>query len=218
MAFALGVDEAVGVAAEAVHVAQAFRNPPVAHQDHHLVERFRTQRPEIPTGRIAAHVVFRVALLGVDEVRELERVADKEHRGVVSHQVPVAFVGVKLQGEPPYVALRVGGPPFAGHGRKTGQHGGLFPDFGKDRGFGVAGDVVRDGEGSERPGAFGMNDPFRNPLAVEVAQLFEVPHVLQQGGARMAGRFDVLVVGHGFSGGRRQTKVLGAFHDCLVFA
>jgi hypothetical protein len=47
---------------------------------------------------------LRVPLLGVNEVRELGRVADEEHWGVVEDPVPVAFVGAKLDRETTGVA------------------------------------------------------------------------------------------------------------------
>ena len=49
----------------------------------------------------------RVPLLGVDEVRELGRLADEEHRRVVADHVPVAILGVELQGEAAASALSV---------------------------------------------------------------------------------------------------------------
>jgi hypothetical protein len=44
----VGVDEAVGVAAEAVHVAEAARNAALAHRDRHLMQCLGHQCPEVP--------------------------------------------------------------------------------------------------------------------------------------------------------------------------
>jgi hypothetical protein len=52
--------------------------------------------PEIPVVLRAAHVGARVALDGMVQVGELERVAQEEHRRVVADHVPVAFLGVEL--------------------------------------------------------------------------------------------------------------------------
>jgi hypothetical protein len=46
----LRIDERVGVRAEAVDVAIALRQPAIRHQDCHLMQTFRRQRPEIPHG------------------------------------------------------------------------------------------------------------------------------------------------------------------------
>ena len=48
IALVIGVDEAEGVAAEAVHVAISRRNAPVTHDDGDLVQRFRQRGPEVP--------------------------------------------------------------------------------------------------------------------------------------------------------------------------
>ena len=73
------------------------------------VQAFRRQRPEIPHRGRRAHIGLRVALLGVNEVRELVRVADEEHRRVVAEKVPIAFSGVELERETAHVALGVRG-------------------------------------------------------------------------------------------------------------
>ena len=62
------------------------------------------------------------ALLGVDEVLELRRVADEEDRRVVADQVVVALLGVELQREAARVADGVGEALLAGHGREAREH------------------------------------------------------------------------------------------------
>ncbi|MCY1441489.1 hypothetical protein D9M71_578060 [compost metagenome] len=46
------IDQAVGVRTVAVDVAHASRQPAVGHQDGHLVQALRRQRPEVPGGGI----------------------------------------------------------------------------------------------------------------------------------------------------------------------
>ena len=67
----------------------------------------------------------RVGLLGVDEVWELDRVADEEDTEVVADEVPVAVLGVELDREAARVADRLGGVAAAGHGREA--HGDIGP-------------------------------------------------------------------------------------------
>ncbi|KAG1395850.1 hypothetical protein G6F59_013919 [Rhizopus arrhizus] len=72
-ALAVGGGEAVGVRAEAVHVAEAARDAAVAHHHGHLQQGFGQQRPEIPVVARAAQVGVRVALDRLVEVGELAR-------------------------------------------------------------------------------------------------------------------------------------------------
>jgi hypothetical protein len=85
-----------------------------------------------------------VALLRVDEIREVIRIADKEDRRVVAGEIPVAVLGVEFHRKAAQVALRVGCAEFAGNVREARDYLGLLADLGKDRGLRVFGDVVGD--------------------------------------------------------------------------
>ena len=158
------------MAAEAVHVAVGWRDAAVAHDDGDLVQRLGQRGPEVPVVLGAAHVGARVALDGVVEVGELERIAQEEDRRVVAHQIPVALLGVELHGEAADVALGVGGAALAGHGGEADEEVGLLADLGEDLGPGVAGDVVGDGEGAVGAGALGVHAALGDHLPVEVAR------------------------------------------------
>jgi hypothetical protein len=71
---------------------------------------------------VGPKVGARVALDRVVKVRKLERVAQKEHRRVVAHHVPVAFFRVKLDRKAANIALRV---RRAGGGGRRGQRHAL---------------------------------------------------------------------------------------------
>ncbi len=209
-----GIDETEGVAAEAVHVAVGGGNAAVAHDDGDLVQRLGQRAPEVPVVQGAAHVGARVALHGMVQVGELQRVAQEENRRVVAHQVPVALLGVELHGEAADIALGVSGAALAGHGGEAGEHLGLLAHGREDPGPGVAGDVMGDGEGAEGAGALGVHAPLRDHLAVEVGQLFQVPDVLKQHGPPRPGRHCVLVVNHGRTVARGQFSLF--FHISLL--
>ncbi|MNL46838.1 hypothetical protein D3C87_1695860 [compost metagenome] len=145
----------------------------------------------------------------MDEVGELQRVANEEHRHVVADQVPVAFVGVELDGEAAHVTFGIGRAAFAGHGGKAQEQRGLLTNLRKDAGAGVARDVVSDGEGTVGAGPLGVDDPFRNAFAVEVGQLFNQPEVLQQRRATGAGGQRVVVVRHRRARGGGQRLLVG---------
>ena len=211
-----GVEQAEGVAAETVHVAVGGGNPPVAHHDGDLVQRLRQRGPEVPVVEGAAQVGAGVALDRMVEVGELERVAQEEHRRVVADQVPIALVGVELDREAADVALRVGRPPLAGHGREAHEAIGLLAHRSEDRRLGEPHDVVGDGEGAVGSGAFGVHPPLGNHLPVEMGQFLQEPDILQQCRASRAGGHDVLVVDNGRArvGGQLLLlgRSLGSFH------
>jgi len=49
---------------------------------------------------LVIQVRFWIALLCVDEIAEFQRIANEENRRVISHHIPIAFLCVKLQGNP----------------------------------------------------------------------------------------------------------------------
>ena len=76
-----------------------------------------------------------VPLLGVDEVGEHQGVADEEDGGVVAHQVPVALLGVELDGKASWVTCSIGRTGFTPDGTKPDGNWGLFSDLGKYSGL-----------------------------------------------------------------------------------
>ena len=48
-----------------------------------------------------------IALLSMDEIRKLERVADEENRGIVADDIPVAIFSVKLDGKASWVTFGI---------------------------------------------------------------------------------------------------------------
>lgn len=123
-------------------------------------------------------------------------VGDEEDRCVVAHHVPVAFFGVKFQGETAHASLCIGGAELAGHRREAGQHFRLFPDRGKDLGFGVFRDVVGDGKRAMNSPALVMDHTLGNSFAVLVGDLFDQLIILHQERAAGSGSDCVLVVGN----------------------
>ena len=135
--FALRVDEPERVHAEALHHAVAARDRAVRHHPHQHVRGLGHQRDEVPErvvrGRRLRHRVMRLGLHRVDQVGELHRVLDEEHRDVVADEVPVAFVGVELHGEAAHVARGVGGAALARHGGEAHEHRRALAGLGEQR-------------------------------------------------------------------------------------
>lgn len=96
------------------------------------MQRFRNQAQKVPECIGILHVSLRVTLLGVDEVGKLQGVADEEDRRVVSHHVPVTFLGVKLESEPTRIPGSIRKPTLTSHGGKSSKHGRLLTHFIKE--------------------------------------------------------------------------------------
>ncbi len=198
----VAIEEAVSVAAEAVHVAERGGYAARRHGNRHLMQRLGQQRPEVPVVVDAANARARIALYGMVQIGKLQRVAHEEYRSIVAHQIPVALVGVVLHREAADVALGVGRTPLAGHRRETHEARSLLAHLGEYRRTRPARDVVRDGKGAVCARTLGVHAPLGNHFAVEMTNLFHVPRILHQHGTRTPGGLDVLVVGD-------RTAVLG---------
>ena len=80
------------------------------------------------------------------EVGKFERVAEKENRRIVAHQIPVALFGVEFKHKTADIPLGICCAALAGHGGKARKHLGFLADPGKYLGAGVFGYVVGNGE------------------------------------------------------------------------
>src|SRR5690625_1383631 len=159
---AIVVPEAVGVRTETMHVAIAFGYAAIAHGDGDLMQGFGQQGPEVPVVAGAAQVGARITLDGLVQVGELARVAYKKYRRVVAHQIPVAFIGIKLEGKAANVALGIGGTALAGHGAETGKHFGFLAHFAENAGARVFCNVIGDGKRAKSSRALGVHAPLGN--------------------------------------------------------
>ena len=177
-----------------VQVTEALRHAAVAHQPQHLVQRLRGQRPEVPHQGLVAEATAGIALLGVDEVRELDRIANEEDRRVVADHVVVAVLGVVLESEAARVAPRIGRALLAGDGGEAQEGVGLLADLAEEIRLRPPGHVVGDLEVAVGCGALGVDDALRNPLTVEVGHLLEHVAVLHQDRTALADGDGVVVV------------------------
>lgn len=132
--------------------------------------RFGRKGPEIPLHVYRSEAGVWRALLRVNEVRELHRVAHKEHRGVVSDHVENAVLGVELQCKAADVAPRVRGAKLAGNGGETSHHAGLCTRL-KELRLCVLADVAGYLELAEGALALSVRATLRNALAVEMGEL-----------------------------------------------
>src|SRR5512133_1962792 len=102
---------------------------------------FRRERNEIPERVVRARRLRKAAvgfhLDGMDEVGKLNGVLDEEYRDVIADQVPVALLGIKLDGEPAYVTRRIDRTRAACNGRQASENRGPLAYLGEYPGGGV---------------------------------------------------------------------------------
>jgi hypothetical protein len=116
----------------------------------------------------------------MDEIGELERIAHEEHRCIVAYQVPVAFLGVKLQREASRVTRRIGRAHLSCHSGKSSEHFTGIAGFGKQPGACVTGDITGYRKRAASAGALGVHNTLRHSLAVEVRHFFHELIILHQ--------------------------------------
>ena len=63
------------------------------------------------------------------QIGELQRVAQEEDGGVVSYQIPVAFVCIELDGKSADIAFGIGSSTLSGYGREAYKNFRLFADL-----------------------------------------------------------------------------------------
>ena len=109
--FVLGVEKAEGVDAETFHEAERPRDRPVRHDPHDHVHRLGRKGYEVPEIVVRRRGLRKAAvglrLHGVNDVGKLDCILDEEHRDVVADDVPVAFLGIELDGKSAHVAGKV---------------------------------------------------------------------------------------------------------------
>src|ERR1035437_1354623 len=160
---------------------------------------FRRERNEIPErvvrGRRLRKAAVGFHLYGMDEVGKFDGILDEENRDVVADQVPVAFLGVKLDGKPAYVTRGIDRTRAACDGRYAGKNGGLLAYLGEYPGGGVL--LQRDGqlEESMRARRTRVYDTLGNTFVIEIVYFFAEDEILQQCRAARIGPERVLIIG-----------------------
>ena len=137
-----------------------------------------------------------VPLLAVDEVRELHRVVDEEHGGVVANHIVVALLSVELNCEASGVSHCIGGASLTGDGREPEETGGLLSDGVEESSLGKFGYILGNLEDSVGCGSLGVHDSLGDSLSVETSEFVNEIEVLEQDGASGAGSHRVLVIVH----------------------
>src|ERR1700722_202235 len=106
-ALVLGIDHREGVTSKEMHVTKGLWNSTVGHNDGDLMKRLRKERPEVPVILRAAETGAGIALDGMVEIREAQRIAEEKDRGIVSDEVPVSLFSVELESSAANIALGI---------------------------------------------------------------------------------------------------------------
>jgi len=116
----------------------------------------------------------------MDEIGELHRVLDEEHRDVVADEVPVSFVGIELNSKPPDVPGRVGRAAFTGHRGKAHEHWGPLAHLGENRCPRELRQRLIAFKVAMRPRPARVHDALGDALMIEMRNLFAKNEIFQQ--------------------------------------
>lgn len=122
----VGLCELVGMSRVSVHVSEGVWCTTVREQVHNLVNSLLVSGEVVPEHGGILQVGLWVSLLGVDEEGELGRIAKEEDRRVVVNPIPVALLGIELNGEASRISRSIWGTLLSTHSRETSDGGGLL--------------------------------------------------------------------------------------------
>ena len=176
------IDQHVGVAGIAVHLAPVLRNAAVAHQIGDLMRAFGAQGPEIPLHVMIAQTIVGPALLAADEMLEFQRIANEEDRRVVADHVEIAVLGIDLDRKAARIAPGVRAAALTGNRAETRCRFGLRALLENLR-LGVFRHVRRGFIRAECARAFRVGLALRNALPVEVRHLLDQVMIVEDDGA-----------------------------------
>eukprot|EP00166_Cyanidium_caldarium_P003367 ctg_325.g94 len=196
------------VHAAAAHVAVVARDALVVVQKREHIQTLRVMAQKVQNAPALLPLGARVRFESVNEVGELDGIADEEHRKVVAHQIPDALARVKLDGETAWVPQRLRRVAGVNDGGEAHCHRGATADFTEHVRTRQVGDVVRHLKITLGHHATRVHHPLRLPLTVKIGQLLQQMVVLEQHRSARAQRQRRGVVGDRRTGvGRHHLRV-----------
>ena len=111
---------------------------------------------------------------------EFDGVSDEEDRQIVAYQIVVSVFGVELDGKTSWIASRIGRSSCTHHRRETDEDICLFLRVLEEFRASVFCHALVHLEVAVRAGTFSVNHTLRNALTVEVRELLDKKHILQQ--------------------------------------
>jgi len=138
-----------------------------------------------------------MSLLGVNEVRKFGRISQEEDRGVVSDEVPVAFVGSELDGKASGVSSTVMRARLTTHGGESDGHRASLALGAPNVERGQVIDRVSAFEETMGSRALCVDYTFGDSLSVKMSQQVNEMEVLQEEGAVVATSLRFVGMRHG---------------------
>jgi hypothetical protein len=136
--FSIFIDPFESVGRITIHVGVTNGVSTLGHEDSDLMESLGTVRPEIPLHVGVVGVGDRVSFLGVDEVRELNRVLNEKDGSVVTDHIVVSILSVEFDGKSSGITVTVICSTFSSNGGETQKARGALTDVVKELGLCVS--------------------------------------------------------------------------------
>src|SRR5690349_18734842 len=116
----------------------------------------------------------------MDQVGKFDGILYKKYWNVISYQIPVAFVRIKLGCEASGIAHSVCRPPFPDHRGETDENRSAFPRLGKQGSARILGKRFVTFEISMRSRSAGVHHTLGYAFMVEMRDLFTQNKIFQQ--------------------------------------
>ncbi len=127
----LGIHEAKGMNPKPLHEAEGARNCTIRHDPHDHVHGFRCQTDEIPEIIVCRLRLrkspVRFLLDGMNHIGKSNGILDEEDRNIIAYEIPVAFLGVNLNGEAAHIASKIERPFRSCDGGKPDENWHFSP-------------------------------------------------------------------------------------------
>ena len=170
----------VSMARISVHVSIGVWCTAIAEEVHDLVSSLLMRREVIPEHSCVFEVGLWVALLGVDEERELGRITDEEDRCVVENPIPVALLGIVLNRKASGVSSSIWRAFLTTDRGETSNAASFLANIEEHVNVCDIANVVRDFEFAVCAGTFGMYNTLWNALTIEMGQQIDQVEILEQ--------------------------------------
>src|SRR5690554_5563733 len=120
-------------------------------------ERYKIPK-SVVGGRCLWHFIVGFGFYGVHQIWKFHGILNKEYRNIVAHEIVIAFIGIKFNGETPNVASQISGATKTSHRRKAREYRRDFSRLAQKGSFGKFLHRSISFKYPVRPGTTRMND------------------------------------------------------------
>ena len=133
------------------------------------------------------------------QVREFDRILNEEHWHIVADKIPITLRRIKFNGEAAHVARRIDRTSATSDGRESREQFRLLADLGQDGCSRIFCERFIELEIAMCARTTRMNNPLRNPLVIEMMDLFTKDEVLEERCTASARPQRILVVAYRYA-------------------